>query len=76
MKQIMLSPNDILRKYRQEKGISLLRMSESLGYNTLQAYANVEYGRTKLSFDVACKAADVLGIEVKDLLRENHKRKV
>ncbi|HAO6751436.1 TPA: helix-turn-helix transcriptional regulator [Listeria monocytogenes] len=74
MERVTLYPNDMLRKYRLEKGISLLRMSELLGYNTLQAYANVEYGLTKLSFDVACRAADILDIEVKDLLREKVKR--
>lgn len=70
----LLRPNNLLRKYRKECGISLSRMSELLGYNTLQAYANVEYGRTKLSFETACKAADILGIEVKDLLCEKVKR--
>ncbi|MBF2345386.1 helix-turn-helix transcriptional regulator [Listeria seeligeri] len=68
MKTKMINPNKILRKHRREQGISLSKMSNLLGYNTLQAYANVEYGRTKLSFEVACKAADILGIEVKDLL--------
>lgn len=66
----------IMRDIRISKGISQKFVSEKLGYKSSAAYANIEYGNTKLTLETAVKVADILGCSIEDFLQIKVKQKV
>ncbi len=56
-----------LRSIRRSKGISITFMSKELGYKHPSGYANIEYGRSKPSLDIAKRIAELLDSDIETL---------
>lgn len=56
-----------LQKYRKEKGLSQWQLSKLAGISQT-AISKYELDMIKPSIDIACKLADVLGVELTDLV--------
>ena len=57
-----------MRDIRIEKGITQKFVSEQLGFQSSQTYANIEYGNTELKLSIALQVATILGVSVYDFL--------
>jgi transcriptional regulator with XRE-family HTH domain len=62
-----------MRSIRKDKGITQAYIAKKLGFSSSQAYANIEYGKTELKFNVAVRVADILNVSVYDFLGEEVK---
>ncbi|MFT8363746.1 MAG: helix-turn-helix transcriptional regulator [Sporolactobacillus sp.] len=58
---------NVLRKKRQAKGISITYMSRKLGYKYPSGYANIESGRVKPKLEIAKAIADILECDIDSL---------
>lgn len=65
-----------MREIRIEKGITQSFIAKKLGFSSSQAYANIEYGKTELKFDVAVRAASILNVPIQAFLGDEVKQKV
>ena len=51
-----------MRNIRKEKGVTQAYIAKKLGFSSSQVYANIEYGKTELKFDVAVRVANILNV--------------
>lgn len=65
-----------MRELRIEKGLTQSFVAKKLGFSSSQAYANIEYGKTELKFDVAARVASILGVNINDFLGDKVKQNV
>lgn len=63
-----------MRNIRKEKGVTQAYIAKKLGFSSSQVYANIEYGKTELKFDVAVRVANILNVSVYDFLGDEVKR--
>ncbi|WP_427814424.1 helix-turn-helix domain-containing protein [Enterococcus sp. 22-H-5-01] len=63
-----------MRIIRKDKGVTQAHIAKKLGFSSSQAYANIEYGKTDLKFDVAVRVAEILNVSVYDFLGEKIKQ--
>jgi DNA-binding XRE family transcriptional regulator len=56
-----------IKKLRKEKGISLERMAEILGYESPNGYYYLECGRGKFPAEALSKVANELGVPITEL---------
>lgn len=56
-----------LRKHRIQKGLSLKTMSLLLDYKYPSGYANLEYGKRKITYENAVKISKILGVPLEEL---------
>jgi len=57
-----------LRHARENKGYSLSQMARLLGYSDVGTYIAIEEGRSQMGEKMARKAANLLGLDVSDLM--------
>lgn len=60
-----------LRNLRKQKGISQTFISKALGYKHPSGYSNIENGRTDFRLEQAKVVAEILGVNVEELIEEN-----
>lgn len=63
-----------MREIRKSKGLTQKFVADKLGFQSSQAYANIEYGNTELKLSVALQVATILGVSVYDFLGEKVKQ--
>ena len=59
-----------IRAIRESKGMSRLKLARVLGYTSEGTIHSVEFGRTPLPIDKIHPLAEVLGIDLEELLRK------
>ena len=59
-----------IRKFRMDKGMSQQELADLAGYKSRSSINKIEKGITMLSFRQARKIAEILGVELKDLIPE------
>lgn len=64
-----------LRLFRKKKGYSQYRLAEMMGYKDHSTLAKVETGVNDITIETLYRYAELLGVSVADLLREEEKRK-
>lgn len=60
---------EIIRKERLKKGVSMTHLSKKMGYSNASGYANIEYGKKKLSLENAICAFQELNIPVEKIFK-------
>lgn len=60
-----------IKELREERGLSIAKISKELGYKTQQGYFYIEKGKTKLKVDHLLKLARILNVKINDLLEED-----
>lgn len=58
---------EIIKKHRKELRITTTDMSHHLGYKYPSGYANLEYGKRKLSFEKAVEISKILNVSLEEL---------
>jgi len=56
-----------LKTYRIKKGLTIKDMASRLGYKYPSGYANLEYGKRKLSFEKAVEISKILNVSLEEL---------
>ena len=64
-----MSQGDIIRKFRQGRGLSQVDLARLVGCSS-QRISNIERGATALSADMAAKMAQAFGVSVDELTSE------
>lgn len=69
-KLIKMKTQDKIRTIRTQQKISQEHMAERLAVSP-QAYSKIESGKTKLSLERVCEIANILNIDVTELISDN-----
>lgn len=64
-----MSQGDIIRKFRQSRGLSQVDLARLVGCSS-QRISNIERGATALSADMAAKMAQAFGVSVDELTND------
>lgn len=57
-----------LRHAREAKGLTQAQMAKQMGYSKVSTYIDIEEGRSQMGEKMARKAADLLGLDVSELM--------
>ena len=60
-----------VKQARIDKGLSIMEVSEALGYKSYVAYYRKEEGMRKFSTNDVVKLSTLLGLELKDIFLSN-----
>lgn len=58
----------MLKSAREAKGMTQAEMAKVIGYTDISTYQNIEEGRSQMGEKMARKAAEILGIDVSELM--------
>ncbi len=61
---------DLIREERLKKGVSMTFMARKMGYSNASGYANIEYGKKKISLENTLCAFKILNIPSEKLFFE------